>query len=793
MINENGKDNNMQKEVVVTGFRLYRMGHSALRKKRFAPVTERELTDEGLPVCEASVPGCVERDLGAAGVFPTDVAYGNNILQCAELERTHFWYAATFEIEETEQDVFLCFGGIDTVAEIFVDGREIGRTENMLIAHEFSLADFEAGSHELLVHIIPVSVYSMNREYPVSARALRYNLDSLCVRKSPSMYGWDIMPRAVSAGLWRDVTVCYRPASRLRDVALVIKNLDENEARLELHAGIYTEEDNLRQFSIRVRGVCEESVFEHSARLIGVNHKSGFTVAKPKIWEMRGRGKQYLYTVTVTLLCGDTQVDKLTFNTGLRTVYLDRSSVVEPGGRFRFIVNGKPVFILGTNLVPNDMFPAVGDTLFNRETELVRDIGCNMVRIWGGGVYRCDEFYDWCDENGILVWQDFMMACGCYPQDPHFSDLLREEAVSVIKRLRHHPSIALWSGDNECDGGRGSAGQWAGTQGVVVNPNDNTLTREVLPRAVADYDSTRPYLPSSPYRDEYAFAHGGYIAEDHLWGPRDWFKGDYYVGQSKCYFASETGYHGCPSPDSLRQFIRPGHLSGRGNNKVCEDEDWLLHAANPEAAVDAAYAYRIPLMTRQAERLFGKSTEGDSLDDYALKSQISQAEAVKFFIEHFRAEKGCRSGIIWWNIIDGWPQISDAVVDYYGRKKLAYSYIKCSQSPVCLLFDEPDENGTIRLIAVNDTPEDVTVSYRVTDGMTDALLLSGTVTVAADGKGTVRMLSQDTARFLRIFWDGDHNGENHFVTRIGDDLSFGEYRSFMTKAGFDRSLEGFGI
>lgn len=275
-------------------------------------------------------------------------------------------------------------------------------------------------------------------------------------------------------------------------------------------------------------------------------------------------------------------------------------------------------------------------------------------------------------------------------------------------------------------------------------------------------------------------------------GPRDWFKGNFYIGQSKCYFASETGYHGCPAPESLRQFIRPEHLNGRGDNKICEDEDWLLHAANPEAFTDAAYAYRIPLMTRQAERLFGESTEGDSLEEYALKSQISQAEAVKFFIEHFRAEKGYRSGIIWWNIIDGWPQISDAVVDYYGRKKLAYSYIKRSQTPVCLLFDEPDENGAIGLTAVNDTPCNVTVSYRVTDGMTDEVLLSGTVTVASDGKEVLEKLSENSSRFIRIFWEGDAAGENHFVTRIGDNLTFGEYRSFMEKAGFDRALEGFG-
>lgn len=196
-------------------------------------------------------------------------------------------------------------------------------------------------------------------------------------------------------------------------------------------------------------------------------------------------------------------------------------------------------------------------------------------------------------------------------------------------------------------------------------------------------------------------------------------------------------------------------------------------------------------MTRQVERLFGRDAANLSLEDYALQSQISQAEAMKFFVEHFRAGKGYRSGIIWWNLIDGFPEISDAVVDYYGRRKLAYFYIRRAQAPVCLLFDEPDDKGDLPLVAVNDTTGAVGLSFTVTDAMSGKILLSGRVAVDADGKSVAGRLPQEAARFLLISWEGDAAGANHFVSRIGEDLSFDDYCEFMKKAGYNADPEGF--
>ncbi len=331
---------------------------------------------------------------------------------------------------------------------------------------------------------------------------------------------------------------------------------------------------------------------------------------------------------------------------------------------------------------------------------MLADIGCNTVRCWGGNVYENEKFYDFCDRNGIMVWQDFAMACAVYPQNDEFAKAIGEEAETIIKALRHHPSIVLWAGDNECD----AAHAW---NSHPTDPNENILTRKILPEKVRAHSTFTPYLPSSPYIDEEAYKSGKPTSEDHLWGPRDYFKGDYYKN-TVCHFASETGYHGCPSPESLKKFIPKEHLWG-----CLDDRYWICHAACMTPDPSDPFYYRIRLMWNQVVTLFGEGSIALSdLEHFSRASQISQAEAKKYFIERFRLTKWRRTGIIWWNLIDGWPQISDAVVDYYGDKKLAYYYIKQSQKPVQMMFDEHCD-GKLNLYAVNDTREDKTLAYTV--------------------------------------------------------------------------------
>ena len=322
----------------------------------------------------------------------------------------------------------------------------------------------------------------------------------------------------------------------------------------------------------------------------------------------------------------------------------------------------------------------------------------------------------------------------------------------MIKRLRNHPALALWAGDNECDCA------YAYWSGIPRDPNKNVITRRWIPELLEMHDFTRPYLPSSPYMDETAYREGpAYISEDHLWGPRDYYKSAFYT-HSIAHFASEIGYHGCPAPGSLKKFLTTEALwPWQGS------EEWMLRATSPSLAPDSPYLYRIELMAKQVRELFGAIPE--NLQDFAIASQASQAEAVKYFIELFRCAKWRRTGLLWWNLVDGWPQFSDAVVDYYGVKKLAYSFIKRSQAAVCLMFGDP-ANWRLPLYAANDTPGAKKIAYSVMNvSAGNALITQGEAVVPGDSTVCVWQSDfsmRDQGLYL-ITWTGDAQGRNHYL------------------------------
>lgn len=790
----------MSKTVKLQNWRLALMPNSRVAKTGYSPKTVGEITASTCEVIDAAVPGNFELDLIRAGKLPEDIFFGTNILEVQKYESTHLWYFTAFELEQTEEEPVLCFEGVDAVSDIYLDGALLGQTEDMFIPYSYSLDGVAPGRHELVVHIIPAGVYA--RSFPLNAltKPVSYSGDIQYVRKAPYMSGWDIMPRAVSAGLWKPVSLVYQNRDRIAEQIITVSRLYEDEAELMFRLRIATDADNIRDFTVKVRGVCGDSVFEAEQQLWCCHTMLELKVKQPKLWWPKNYGEPNLYDTTITLLKNGVVCDEITVAVGIRTVELVRTSFAGKDGDFHFKVNGKKIFVMGSNWVPTDTFPSRHDEYTLRGLELAEELGCNMLRCWGGNVYPSELFYDYCDRHGILVWQDFAMACGIYPMDAHFQELLHQEAEAVVTRLRNHPSLALWSGDNECDEiyKWGKVGiQQDGRFITAPDPNDSVLTRKVLPEVIARLDGTRPYLPSSPYFDRAVFADiispGGpkrKPAEDHLWGPRDYFKGDFYYTNSVCHFASETGYHGCPSPETLKKIIGSDRLLNFGDGALCEDPHWIVHAASPETA-PVHNAYRIPLMTRQVERLFG--TAPRDIQKYALESQISQAEAKKFFVEHFRIGKWYRTGILWWNIIDGWPQISDAVVDWYGTKKLAWHYLKTSQTPFCMFCDEPDGEGNLTLCAANDTREAVTVSYTVTEVLSGRQVTAGSCTVKSDETARIALLPETAGSYYHICWQGDRQGSNHFVCRIGDGIRLEDYVEFLKKTGYYEKLEGFDL
>ncbi|MBE6725699.1 MAG: hypothetical protein E7576_11015 [Ruminococcaceae bacterium] len=732
----------------------------------------------------AAVPGAFETDLEAAGILP-ELFRGENILRVQDYENVTYCLSRTFDYrhEDGMADT-LVFEGVDCEAAVYIDGEIRGFFSNMLVPHRIPLGGTNGGitladgEHELFVCLTPACLAARRamREIEPSMSHQRYGYDSLFVRKAPHMYGWDIMPRAVSAGIWRHVYIERVPACHVKDVFLYAVSADEKRARVKITYNAEIGCENVHRFRMRITGVCGDSVFRYEEKMWHTGYNFTIDVQDPKLWWPRNYGEPNLYDVTAELLFDGEVADTYKTRFGIRTVALERTSTTDAEGRgeFCFRINGKKIFAMGTNWVPVDAFHWRDEERLPKILPMLDDLGCNIVRCWGGNVYENDLFYDYCDEHGVMIWQDFAMACGIYPQNSLYVNgwdlgkALYAEVIETVHRLRNHPALVLWAGDNECD----QAYYWGGEK---RDPNGNILTREVIPAALKTADFSRPYLPSSPYVDEEAFRTGGQISEDHLWGPRDYFKGDYYKN-TVCHFASETGYHGCPSPQSLRKFIDEDHLW-----PCLGDRQWLVHAATMDGEENSPYGYRIRLMWNQVETLFGKGGPATAdLESFSLASQISQAEAKKYFIERFRMSKWRRTGIIWWNLIDGWPQISDAIVDYYFDKKLAYDYIRRSQQPLCLMFGEP-ENGSLTLYAVNDTRERKTFSCTVEDDRGNAIL-SGTFTAASDESVPVAKIpATEEKRYFLIRWnDGSGERMNHYFANVCG-IDFLYYKTLLNK------------
>lgn len=735
----------------------------------YTSIKDTEMADK--PLISASVPGNFELDLLNAGVLTKDPYVGDGCLELRKYEYYHMFYSCEFDWNEDvapNEDIRLCAEGIDTVADIYLNGEKIGSCENMFIGHKFDLKGLNRGKNEIFVHIKPAVIEAREYTGSIGVGMMSYSYEAAYIRKAAHGFGWDIAPRVVSSGIWRQIYIVKERRPKIKECYLIADNYNAETkvGMAHLRYIIDIGRDRLDDYEIAIDAECGESSFHIVHKPWFVANRVGFEIQNCKRWNVRGKGAANLYDVTVSLVRRGEVADYKTFRFGHRNVSLLNTETVDESGNgeFRFIINDEPVFVMGTNHVPVDMFHSKDRERIKDILDLVADCGCNAIRCWGGGVYEDDIFYDICDEYGIMVWQDFAMACGTYPRDERMQGLLKTEAEAVVKRLRQHACVCLWAGDNECDM----------MQMYSCNRELNVLTREVLPRVINSHDGTRPYLPSSPYISPKVYKSGcGTATEQHLWGPRDYFKGEYYKGTKAC-FASEIGYHGCPSRASIERFIDKEYLWPPKDNK-----QWILHCTSPEYP-KGEYVYRVELMMKQIKNLFGRGAE--DLDEFVQMSQISQAEADKYFIEKFRINKKHCGGIIWWNIMDCWPQFSDAVVDYYFEKKRAYYYIKAAQQRFCIMADEKD--GRLEFYAVNDYDTRIRFEYKICDAETNAEVLPGEAEISANGADVIGAINTpSTNKFYKIEWrikDSDDSdmsisGENHYLHFKGT-IDFKRYK-----------------
>jgi beta-mannosidase len=754
-----------------------------------------DLASSGLVSIPAQVPGNVELDLERAGELP-GIFHGTQIHHLRSLETHTWWLTRTFNLPKKngQEPWDLVCEGLDTLATVWINGVQVGQSANMLVEQRFAASAALKPGEENTIAVRLASPLNAARQYQYDASTMSWELreEGLHIRKAAHMWGWDIMPRAVSAGIWRPIRLETRPEHAIEQVYYWTKELTPAGAVLGVRFQFRTSHANLDGFSLSFHGVCGEHSFEYEYPVEFIAGGCTIRIPGARLWWPSGFGAANLYEVTAELRYHGQTLAERVERVGLRQILVDRTEragqawEMEPAAslparldtapdlasHFVVYVNHQPVAIRGTNWVPLDAFHSRDAWRLDQALGLAEELGCNMLRCWGGNVYENDRFFDLCDEKGILVWQDFAFACCRYPQDEAFLAKVQAEAGQVIKRLRNHACLAIWCGDNEIDMTYLSDG---------INPENNRLTRQVIPQAIQRHDPQRAYVPSSPYTPPSIFGQPDawrLTPEQHLWGPRGYYKSPFYTRHS-AHFIGEIGYHGCPNVSSIRRFISPDHLWPWQDN-----EEWHAHDVYHwrHRAVDRD---RIRLMANQVKELFGAIP--DNLEDFALASQVTQAEAVKFFIESTRLRKWQTSGILWWNLIDGWPQFSDAVVDYYFGKKLAFHYIQRSQAPVCVMIGEAGSGKYLPVVACNDTLQPAEVHFWVTSvgdlggrGQ-ESLVIEGAGTIPANQNwqvGQIRTYASDQRLYLIKYEVDGHPLSNHYLAGLPP-FSLEVYRGWL--------------
>ena len=724
----------------------------------------------------ATVPGCCEMELVKAGELP-DPLFGKNSFAFREYEGHQWLYSKTFVAPpRTSPDArhpvpghVLVFDGIDTLADIFLNGVKIGTAENMFIRHEFDVTDALKYGEENTVAVLirPVGLEARTITLGVLGGTMAGGADHEHFRKAPHMYGWDILPHLPVSGIWKDVRLEARTGLKIDNVAWIVKwlNLEKKTADVTVRCRLDVPFRHYHKATVRSTLSRNGKVAAIDERIMrGAQFRGAFRVENAEFWWPRGAGAQPLYDARIELVGEDgTVLASNERRIGLRTVELDCSDIREgtDPGKFLFRINYTPIYARGVNWVPLDSIPSRQKGLLKDVLPMMADLNVNMVRVWGGGVYEPDAFFDWCDENGVMVWQDFMMACTVPPQDDAFAAKMAEEVLHQVLRLRNHASLVLWAGDNEND----QAGAWT-LDPKHRDPNTNRITRRVIPDILKEHDVTRPYLPSSPYISTDAFAKRSRPSEDHLWGgPRGWWKTDYYA-KTPYWFCSEGGAHAIPCRESLermmgkadaeRPWTNPDAATWRDLNW---NDMWHLHATCPFLDRKIDPFQRNNIVTRQCAALFGEVPRHD-LDLLVAESQTAQAESIKFQVELFRSEKLTRrGGYIVWNLRDGWPTVSDAICDYYGAKKKSFHALKTAYQDVLLMVTD---GGKLR--AINDLLKPVKGTVKVVEAKDGATVFEGPFEVAANAFADVVDLKWNGQGMYRIEWSSNAcSGRNNYL------------------------------
>ncbi|MFF3302976.1 glycoside hydrolase family 2 protein [Streptomyces sp. NPDC002908] len=671
--------------------------------KDVTPLTDGWTLRHGQDQLPAQVPGCVHTDLLAAGVIP-DPFLELNEAEVAWVGRRSWTYATDVLHDSRHERTDLVFEGLDTAARITFDGREVGATRNMHRTYRFDVTGL-AGRLEVnfaSAYTEAEAVRAITGDRPnVYPEPFQY------IRKMASSFGWDWGPTLVTAGIWRPVRLEHWSTARLASVRPLV-TVDEATGSVEVRLQVERTTGGANASLLARATVAGETA---EVRFEGDEAVLRLSVDAPQLWWPRGYGDQPLYDLDVTLSDHEGQLDTWHRRIGFRTIELDRTADARGSG-FTLVVNGERVFARGVNWIPDDVFPSrVTPEGYRTRLGQAADANVDLVRIWGGGIYEDEAFYDVCDELGLMVWQDFLFACAAYPEEQPLRGEIEAEARANVVRLMPHPSLVLWNGNNENLWG---FRDWDWEPGLAGDSWGEGYYLGLLPRLVAELDPTRHYAAGSPWSGTWDHHpndpdHGTYHSWE-VWNRQDY--AEYRANVPR--FVAEFGWQAPPAMATLQRALP--------NEVLAPDSPGMLHHQKAEDGNGK--------LNRGVARHF-TLPEGD-FDRWHYLTQVVQARAVAAGIEHWRSHWPTCAGTVVWQLNDCWPVSSWAAIDGDGRLKPLHHELRRVYADRLLTL-QPSDEGLV-LAAINQAPTEwrttVTLRRLEADGAT---VSQGTheVTVAA--------------------------------------------------------------
>lgn len=642
---------------------------------------------------KAHVPGTIHTDLFLNKQIQ-DPFDGNNEKQLQWIEEQYWVYQTKFSVskkELTAQNKELVFYGLDTDASVYLNDSLVLEANNMFRTWRIPIQKLlREGSNTLRVEF-ESSVQKAKKSAALSPFVLPGE-EKVYVRKAPYQFGWDWGPRFVTAGIWKNVAIRFWNSAQLESVSYSQEVLNDKVAQLKIkttvkcvNGGIYFIEINNKKQTVSLK---------KGIQIVEIPYQ----INNPKKWWPNGLGKQNLYNFSIRIRKKGKILDQKKLQIGLRTLELiqEKDSI---GKSFYFKVNGRKVFMKGANYIPPESFmPKMTYKKYENLIETAVKSNMNMLRVWGGGVYENDAFYDLCDQKGILVWQDFMFACALFPGDEGFVSNVKQEVKDQVVRLQNHPSIALWCGNNEVDEGWKN---WGWQKQYRYSKNDSTtiwnnyqrLFEKEIPAvldSIVSKENNR-YWPSSPslgWGKKESLTQG----DSHYWGV--WWGMEPLETYSKKVgrFMSEYGFQGMPDLKTFETFAKTTELN-------LTSESVKAHQKHP-TGFETIQTYM--------ERDYKVPT---SFEDYIYVSQILQARGFKIAIEAHRSAMPYCMGSLYWQLNDCWPVTSWSSTDYYGRWKAAQYQIKRSFESKLLVMKgvknlENNELNSIKVQIVNEALND---------------------------------------------------------------------------------------